>query len=89
MSDLKLTDVAEEVSISPEHLSRVFKKETGFGFSEYLSLVRLQKAEELLKSEKDLSISEVAYHCGFNDSNYFSEKFKRSYGVSPLKYKKY
>lgn len=86
--EISLSDVARHVSVSPEHLSRIFKKETGFGFSEYLTLVRLQKAEELLRNEKTLSVAEIAYRCGFNDSNYFCEKFKKSYGVSPLKYKK-
>lgn len=87
-SDIRLSDIAKLSSVSPEHLSRVFKKETGFGFSEYLTMVRLQKAEQMLKSEKHKSIAKIAYECGFNDSNYFSEKFKRSYGVSPMKYKK-
>jgi AraC-like DNA-binding protein len=35
-----------------------------------------------------MSIAEVAYACGFNDSNYFSDKFKRTYGMSPLQYSK-
>ena len=87
-SDIKLSEIARLSSVSPEHLSRFLKKETGFGFSEYLTMVRLQKAEQMLKSEKGRSIASIAYECGFNDSNYFSEKFKRSYGVSPMKYKK-
>lgn len=85
---INLTQVARDHFISQEHLSRTFKKHTGFGFNEYLTLVRLQHAEQLLKSEEKMSISEVAYTCGFNDSNYFSDKFKRAYGVSPLKYSK-
>ena len=58
------------------------------GFSEYLTLVRLKNAEELLKSDMSLSVTEIAYASGFNDSNYFSEKFKSYYGVSPKKYRK-
>ena len=73
---------------SQEHLSRTFKKHTGFGFNEYLTLVRLQHAEQLLKGDEKMSISTIAYNCGFNDSNYFSDKFKKMYGTSPLKYSK-
>jgi len=80
-----LSDTARIISVSPEHLSRLFKKETGFGFSEYLTMLRLQRAEAMLKSEPHLKISAVAFACGFNDSNYFSEKFKRMYGFSPIK----
>ena len=74
-------------SVSSEHLSRTFKRETGFGFSEYLTLVRLQKAEYMLRNEPGRSVCEIAYACGFNDSNYFSDKFRRSYGHSPSKFK--
>lgn len=86
--DIKLAEVAKGHFVSPEHLSRTFKHDTGFGFNEFLSLVRLQHAEHLLKERGSRSISEIAYSCGFNDSNYFSDKFRRTYGVSPLKYSK-
>ena len=82
-SSITLSDVAKLNSVSPEHLSREFKKETGFGFNEYLNMLRLQKAEALLKTERGLSVSDIAYSCGFNDSNYFSDKFKREYGYPP------
>ncbi len=85
---INLSQVAKDHFISPEHLSRTFKKHTGFGFNEYLTLVRLQHAEQLLKGDEKLSISNIAYSCGFNDSNYFSDKFKKVYGTSPLKYSK-
>ncbi|MBQ2876859.1 MAG: AraC family transcriptional regulator [Clostridia bacterium] len=86
--DIKLANVAKSHFVSPEHLSRTFKHDTGFGFNEFLSLIRLQHAEHLLKERGARSISEIAYSCGFNDSNYFSDKFRRTYGVSPLKYSK-
>ncbi|MBQ7954522.1 MAG: helix-turn-helix transcriptional regulator [Lachnospiraceae bacterium] len=85
MNDIKLSSVAKLVSVSSEHLSRVFKQETGFGFKEYLTILRLQKAEDMLKNEPGRAVSEVAYACGFNDGNYFSYKFKEAYGVSPTK----
>ena len=85
---VKLSEAARAASVSPEHLSRTFKKETGFGFSEYVTLLRLKKAESLLSGGSKLSIAEIAYACGFNDSNYFSERFKSSYGVSPKDYRR-
>lgn len=87
MTDITLSMMAKLHSVSSEHLSRTFKKETGFGFSEYLTLVRLQKAEYMLRNEPGRSVCEIAYACGFNDSNYFSDKFRRSYGVAPSKIK--
>ena len=84
-SDIKLSAVAKLVNVSPEHLSRLFKKETSFGFSEYLTLYRLQRAEYILMNEPGRAICEIAYSCGFNDSNYFSYRFKEQYGISPSK----
>ena len=85
MTDIKLSTVAKMKSVSPEHLSRTFKSSTGFGFNEYVTLLRLRKAEELIKTQPNMTISEIAYECGFNDGNYFSYKFKKMYGISPMK----
>lgn len=87
MNEVKLSAVAQMSSVSAEHLSRLFKKETGFGFNEYLTIIRLQKAEFMLRNEPGRAVCEVAYACGFNDGNYFSYKFKEAYGVSPTKIK--
>lgn len=82
-SEISLSSTAKEYSVSAEHLSRTFKKETGFGFLEYVTIVRLRRAEYMLRQSNNISVSEVAYACGFNDSNYFSQKFKKFHGYSP------
>ena len=86
-SNVSLADAAKMCSVSQEHLSRIFKQETGYGFSEYLMLIRFNHAEYLLKND-DLSITETANKCGFEDSNYFSYMFKKKHGVSPSEFKK-
>ena len=86
-SRITLAQTARYCAVSPEHLSRSFKKETGFGFSEYLNILRLKKAESLLKSGVEKNIAQIALLCGFNDSNYFSSVFKKIKGMSPLKFK--
>lgn len=83
MNEVTLSKAAEICAISGEHLSRLFKKEMNIGFNEYLNLVRLKKAEQMLINEKGKSIFEIAFSCGFSDSNYFSYKFRKHYGVSP------
>ncbi len=87
MNKITLAEVARMRSVSEEHLSRTFKRETGFGFSEYITLLRLQKAEYMLRNEPGKSVCEIAYACGFNDSNYFSDRFKKAYGVAPSRMK--
>ena len=87
-SDISLSSMAKMFSVSPEHFSRMFKKETGLGFSKYLNSLRLQYAEQLLKASDNRNITEIAEICGFEDSNYFSKKFKEVYGTSPKKIRK-
>lgn len=82
-SDISLADFACRGSVSREHLSRLFKSETGISFQEYLISLRLKNAQELLVQKPKWKISQVAYSCGFHDSNYFSGKFKQAYGLSP------
>lgn len=87
-SELNLSDLSKLCGMSPEHFSRMFKQETGFGFSKYLSLLRLQKAELLLRGSDEMTITKIAGECGFGDSNYFSVKFKNFYGISPKQMQK-
>ena len=60
---------------------------TGYSPYEYLRVMRLKKAAEMLLTE-DLTIAEVAYSVGINDPFYFSKCFKSQFGVSPSAYRK-
>lgn len=88
MLDVSLTDLARRISVSPEHLCRLFKEKTGFRFSEYLTIERMRAAEIMLRSSAKMTVAEIAIACGFNDSNYFSDRFKRIYGVAPTVWRK-
>ena len=85
--DIDLAAVAQAVNLSPGYLSKKFKASTGFGYREYLVLVRIQAASVLLL-ETNKSVAEIALACGFRDSNYFGDAFKREKGVSPSAYRK-
>lgn len=84
---LSLEMAASYATMSPTYFSKKFKAVTGFGFKEYLSKVRLTQASKLLL-ETDCSITEIAYVCGYSDSNYFGDVFKKMKGISPLQYRK-
>ena len=85
--DISLSSVAKVFNVSPEHLSITFKKQTGFGFNKYLTLLRLKEGETLLK-ETPLPINEIAIRSGFSDGNYFSLIFKKFHGQSPKEIRK-
>jgi len=88
MESVTLHDVAEHCFVSREHLSRIFKRETGFGFNEYLNVYRLKKANAILSENPKSKVSQVAVRCGFGDSNYFSKQYKKMYGVAPTQTKR-
>ena len=85
---ISLSDIADDCNVSKVHLSRKFKEKTGVGINEYIVLYRLKRAKELLLTKDKMSICEVAFDCGFNDSNYFSWLFKKKQGVTPSQYRK-
>jgi len=85
--NLTLSRICAALSCSRSTISHVFKKTTGKGFREYLTSVRLESAKSLLLHTK-LSITEISYAVGFNDSNYFSYIFKSHTGMSPCLYRK-
>ena len=85
---ITLEDIARVCDVSKVHLSRKFKEKVGVGLNEYIKICRMKKAKELLLMQDKMSICEIAYECGFNDSNYFSWLFKKTYGVAPVQYRK-
>lgn len=86
-SELCLTSAADYLKTSVYTVSRVFKELTGYGFKEYISEKRLQQASRLLQ-ESDLSVTDIAAACGFENVNYFTSIFRLKYGTPPSKYRK-
>ena len=84
---ITLSEVAAHFAVSPSHLSRVFHQETGFGLREYLVHYRIRQACDLLLNT-NLSVTQIADRCGFSDSNYFGDAFKKATGLSPREYRK-
>lgn len=85
-SELRLEDVAKAFHINSNHLSRVFKREKGVSFSDYLSEVRLLQAQKLL-SASTMRISEISQETGYASQYYFSQCFKKRFGVTPSQYR--
>jgi two-component system response regulator YesN len=83
---ITLEDVARDINISPQYLSKLFKEETGENFIDYLTGIRIKIAKSLLEEDK-LSIKEIAHHVGYGDPNYFSRIFRKVVGVTPTEYR--
>lgn len=84
---LDLSLIASTLGISVSYLTRLFKKEVKQTISQYLTILRLKKAESLLLYSSD-SLEYIAEQVGFYDQSYFCRLFRKQYHQSPLKYRK-
>lgn len=85
--EISLSGIAKASHVSKEHLSRLFKKETGVTITEYIVNARLKKASELLRTTT-LSIAEISALVGYQDNNYFVKVFKKYYKMTPSQYRR-
>jgi AraC-type DNA-binding domain-containing proteins len=86
-ANIKLADICKEIHLSPYYFIRMFKDQTGQSPHEFLSAIRMNKAEELLQ-KGNYTIEEVARLCGFVNAAHFSNYFKRMKGSPPSVYKR-
>ncbi len=84
--DITLEDVAGEVFLSPDYLSRIFKQQTNENFTDFLIKERMEKAAELLKNSR-YKVYEVSTLVGYKTTKYFSKLFKQYTGLTPNEYK--
>lgn len=83
---ISLNMLAEQFYLHPNYLSRLIKEKTGRNFVEYLTEVRMNKAEELLR-ESDYKIIEICAMVGYDNPRYFSKVFKQYTGMTPRDYR--
>jgi AraC-like DNA-binding protein len=83
---IKLADIASAAGLSAPYFSTIFKEEMGENLSVSLNRLRIEKAMNLL-TEGNMSLSEIAAACGFEDQSWFSKTFKLFTGISPGRYR--
>lgn len=85
--DITVNDAARLIDMNPKYIGRLFKEQTGETFSEYLNLIRISRAKQLL-ADTHAQIIEIALECGYNNVTYFNRVFKKITGLSPGDYRK-
>ncbi|MFP4069781.1 MAG: helix-turn-helix domain-containing protein [Opitutales bacterium] len=84
---LSLGEIAGEVGLGRERLSRLFHESLGITFSDYLNELRLSEARRRLAEGSD-RITEIAYSSGYQSLSQFNRRFKAAEGLSPGQYRK-
>lgn len=83
--DISLEEVSDHVFLNHAYFSRIFKKNTGQNFSEYLMHIRIEKAIQLLV-KNEYKTYEISQMVGYKSSKYFSKVFKQVTGLTPRQY---
>jgi AraC family transcriptional regulator len=83
---LTLTQASERAGVHPVHIARSFRRKLGCTFREYLTLIRVRKAIDLLKRSRR-GITEIALSCGFSDHAHLTRTLKRATGLTPSAYR--
>lgn len=84
--DHSLRNMAKTMNVSPGHLSKLFRQDTGVTLTEYVNKKKIMYGAYLLKTTNE-KITTIATMCGIKDNNYFSRLFKKYIGMSPAEYR--
>lgn len=87
MEDISLDDIIKHVHMSKSYFCKVFKKETGHTFLQYINDMRTVYAHRLL-TESDMPIQKIAENAGFSSIAHFERVFKQAHGISPREMRK-
>jgi len=87
--NLTLTSVALEANIHPVYLCQQFPLFFNCSFGEYIRKLRIEKAVQHMLKREEMSLTEIAYDCGFADQSHFIRVFKNTVGVTPFNFRKY
>lgn len=85
--DLSLKRVSRHLQVSQEHLIRLFKREKGITYHQYVLLQRVNESKKRLRNDPELSLTRIAYDVGFTSSSQFSRVFKQITRISPSQYR--
>ena len=83
--DISVNELSKQFHVCESTIFKSFKKHTGLKVTDYINFTRIMNAERLM-CETDLSLTEIACRCGFNNCNYFSSVFKRYKNTTPGKF---
>jgi AraC family transcriptional regulator len=87
LDDVCVTDLAGAAGISTVHLNSLFRRTTGFSPHQWILRRRLQRAGALL-ADGGLSVTDIAYQCGFATSQHLATSFRKQFGMTPTRYRR-
>jgi len=80
-------DLSKKFGFVPSYITKLYRTHRGMSPSQYMTRIRLEKAKEIMRSQPELMLKEIAEMVGYNDPLYFSRVFHKEVGIWPSEYK--
>lgn len=84
---VRVSAIAKSAGVSPSRFVHLFKEKTGVTFTDYVIMRKMERAKRLLEASS-LSVTDVAFECGYANQSYFSTAFRKAAGMTPKAYQK-
>lgn len=85
---ITLTDVAKNVSYSEYHFHRLFSKYSSETLKQFITRIKMERSAIYLAVNSEVTITEIAFRYGYNNSSSYNKAFKKHYGMSPTEFRK-
>ena len=85
--NLSVRDIAEDVGLTPQYMTAVFKEKTGITLGQFIRSTRLEHSRRLLMASES-PLGAIAQASGYGDANYWTKAFRKEYGMTPSEYRK-
>ncbi len=85
--ELRLTDVANQLEMSPNHLSQVINENLQKNFFDFINQYRVSEAQKRIADEPEKTLLQIAHEVGFNNKTSFNNAFKKHLGMTPSSYR--
>ena len=85
---IRLSDIAHELGVSEYHFHRIFRTNGAETLNQFITRIKMERSAMYLMVNKKMTITEIAFGYGYNDSSSYNRAFKKHFGVSPMAFRK-
>ena len=85
---IQLRDISRELGISEYHFHRIFRKGSRETLNQFITRIKMERSAIFLVVHSEITITEIAFRYGYNDSSSYNRAFRKHFGVSPTRFRK-
>jgi AraC-type DNA-binding domain-containing proteins len=85
---IKLSDIAHNLGISEYHFHRIYRNSSTETLNQFITRIKMERSAIYLVVDKKITITEIAFRYGYNDSSSYNRAFRKYFGLSPTQFRK-